>query len=226
MGIWLATLMVPMFVTGAGVAPSKPSEWLAQGKTVFAVIKTEQGNLVIKLDPHAAPKSVEAFVGLASGEREWISPSGEKVHKPLYDGTSFLRTVPDFLIQGGDPKGDGSGGPGFGVPDETGLAEQQALHFTRGTVGLMRVPDPKVSGCQFFIVLGDAPWLDKRFVQIGQLVSGQEVADRIAQLPRGALDKPLKPVVIEHVALQDTFVVARDAKGAKSTQAPKGKGGK
>ncbi len=160
------------------------------GKLLYAVLDTDLGTLTVELDPRAAPQSVEAFVGAAAASNHGV-----------YDGLIFHRTIPGFLIQSGDPKGTGVGPPAFTVPDETQLPEQKALHFTLGSVGLAKGPGG--SGSQFFILVGDAPWLDGLCVRIGQVITGLDVANRIAAAPRGPLDRPLAPVVLKHVRILD-----------------------
>jgi len=185
-------------------APLADAEGEARaGTALYALIETSEGTITVALEPQAAPLSVQAFVGLATGQREWTNPKGEKVKTPLYDGTIFHRAIPGFVLQGGDPKGNGTGGPGFTTADESTTPGQRALHFRAGAVGLSKTPDPAAPGSQFFILVGDAPWLDGRFTQIGHVIGGLEVAEAVANRPRGPQDRPLDPVGITHLRITD-----------------------
>jgi len=148
----------------------------------FAVFHTSMGDIVVKLFAEKAPRTVDNFLGLAEGTREWTDPrSGEKVKKPLYDGTVFHRVIPDFMIQGGDPLGTGTGGPGYQFDDELGpdntfdrpglLAMANA--GSRGGKG--------TNGCQFFITEVPTPWLDKGHTIFGEVVRGGELVPKIAR---------------------------------------------
>jgi peptidyl-prolyl cis-trans isomerase A (cyclophilin A) len=194
----------PAFADEARVNPAGVAQMqLARaGKPLWATLQTSLGNIVVQLDSSAAPASVAAFVGFATGGAAW-KEKGAMTTRPLYDGTIFHRVIPNFLVQAGDPTGTGTGGPGFTIADESQTAAQKALHFTRGTVGLAHVPDPNASGSQFFLLVGDAPWLDGRFTQIGHLVSGLEIADRISNAPRGPGDRPLEPIAIQSIRISD-----------------------
>jgi peptidyl-prolyl cis-trans isomerase A (cyclophilin A) len=172
------------------------------GKPLWATFTTTMGKLVIELDSKAAPESVATFVGYATGGLAW-KKNRMLTNAPLYDGTVFHRVIPGFLIQGGDPTGTSTGGPGQVTADESQLPSQKALHFKRGSVGLAHIPDAHGNGSQFFIVVGDAPWLDGRYTQIGQVVSGLDVADKISNAPRGPSDRPLQPVTLESVRLSE-----------------------
>jgi peptidyl-prolyl cis-trans isomerase A (cyclophilin A) len=177
------------------------TEMVKQGKPLFATIKTSQGDIVVELDSQAAPETVGNFVALAAGEKEWVNPAGDKTRKPLYDGTVFHRVIPRFMIQGGDPQGDGSGGPGFTINDE--FDKQKGLHFAKGTLGMARKNEPHSAGCQWFITVGDAGWLDGKYTVMGHVVAGQEVADAISVVPTRAPNRPVTDVVIQKVSLSD-----------------------
>lgn len=171
------------------------------GKPLYATIETSLGKIVAELDPKLAPIAVENFVGLAAGEKEWTTPQGEKTHKPLYDGTTFHRVIPGFMIQGGDPLGTGTGNPGFSIQDD--FPNQHGVSFTKGTLGMARTMTPNSGGCQFFITVKDAPWLNGQYTVFGHVLSGQDVADKISLVPRGPDDKPNTPVVIKKVTISD-----------------------
>ncbi|MBS2030206.1 MAG: peptidylprolyl isomerase [Deltaproteobacteria bacterium] len=172
------------------------------GKPLWATLETSSGKIVLELQTAAAPQSTAAFVGYATGGLVW-QKNKQPSNAPLYDGTIFHRVIPGFAIQAGDPTGTGTGGPGATTPDESASPAQKALHFTKGTVGLSHVPDVNANGSQFFITLGDAPWLDGRFTQIGKVVAGQDVADAIGATPRGPNDRPLQPVTLKSVRISD-----------------------
>jgi peptidyl-prolyl cis-trans isomerase A (cyclophilin A) len=171
------------------------------GKPIYATIETSLGTIKAELDAKMAPIAVENFVGLASGEKEWTNPAGEKVKKPLYDGTIFHRVIPGFMIQGGDPQGSGTGGPGFTIKDD--FPNQKNAHFGKGTLGMARTMMPDSGGCQWFITVADTTWLDGQYTIFGHVLSGQDVADKIALVPRGPGDKPNTPVVIKKVTLSE-----------------------
>ena len=171
------------------------------GKPLYATIETNLGTITAELDSKQAPIAVENFVGLASGEKEWTTPKGEKVKKPLYDGTIFHRVIPNFMIQGGDPQGTGMGGPGFSIQDD--FPNQHGLHFTKGILGMARTGAPNSGGSQFFIMVAAYPSLDGQYTVFGHVLSGQDVADKISQVPRGPSDRPNTPVVIKKVTISD-----------------------
>lgn len=188
-------------------APAQPDgaamvEAARAGKPLWATIETTKGPIVVELSSSAAPQSVAAFVGYATGALGW-KERGQLVQRPLYPGTIFHRVIPGFGIQGGDPSGTGNGGPGQTTPDDTKLPAQQALHFTKGSVGMPHLPDASGNGSQFFILTGDAPWLDGRYTQLGRVISGLAVAEAIASAPRGPQDRPLQPVSITSIRITD-----------------------
>lgn len=184
-----------LLALAAPVRAESPSKW--------ATLETSRGQIVVELEPSSAPQSVEAFVGYATGTKPWTDASGKLANRPLYDGTPFHRVIPGFVIQGGDPRGTGVGGPGQTTPDESQLPAQKALHFTRGVVGLSHLPDANANGSQFFILVGDAPWLDGRYTRIGHVVAGMDAADAIAHAPRGPSDRPLQPQVLKSLRIAD-----------------------
>jgi peptidyl-prolyl cis-trans isomerase A (cyclophilin A) len=189
---------------GGPVNPGSPTKWMDMarvGQPLYAIVQTSMGNIELELDDKNAPLSVENFVGLATGEKEWTNPSGAKVKAPLYDNTIFHRVIPGFMDQGGDPMGTGMGGPGFTIPDE--FPKQRGMHFAKGTLGMARTQALNSGGCQFFITVADAGNLDNQYTIFGHVTNGQDVADRISQVPRGAGDKPNTPVVIKKVIISD-----------------------
>src|SRR5277367_4001852 len=169
----------------------------------YAVFNTSEGQIVCRLFPEQAPKTVANFIELAEGAREWTHPvTKKKGSDKLYDGTIFHRVIPDFMIQGGDPAGSGMGGPGYKFEDET-KGSQHSLD-KKGKLAMANA-GPNTNGSQFFITVAPTTWLTGKHTIFGEVVEGQDVADKISQVARGAQDKPKTPVtitslVIEHVA--------------------------
>lgn len=165
----------------------------------YAILETSQGQIVCRLFEKEAPQTVANFVGLAEGSKEFTDPrSGKKTKRPFYDGLTFHRVIPDFMIQGGCPLGDGTGGPGFRFADEF----QASLRHDRAGKLSMANSGPNTNGSQFFITVAPTPWLDNRHTIFGEVVEGDDVAVGISQVPRGAGDRPHTPVVIEHVRIE------------------------
>jgi peptidyl-prolyl cis-trans isomerase A (cyclophilin A) len=151
---------------------------------IHATFATSLGDIVVRLMPDRAPKTVENFVALAEGTKEWSDPrSGQKVKRPLYDGTVFHRVIPDFMIQGGDPLGNGTGGPGYRFADEIGPANR----FDRPGLLAMANAGPNTNGSQFFIVTKKAgcDWLNGKHTVFGTVVKGMDVAHAIEKKGNG-----------------------------------------
>ena len=145
---------------------------------IYATFKTSVGDIVVRLLAEKAPKTVENFLGLAEGTREWTDPrSGQKQKQPLYDGTVFHRVIPDFMIQGGDPLGTGTGGPGYQFADEF----HPELQFDRPYLLAMANAGPGTNGSQFFITEVPTPWLDKGHTIFGEVVKGGDLVPKIAR---------------------------------------------
>jgi len=143
----------------------------------YATFKTSLGDIVVKLLPEKTPKTVENFVSLAEGTKEWKDPrSGQMVKKPLYDGTVFHRVIPGFMIQGGDPLGTGTGGPGYKFADEIGPDNA----FNRPGLLAMANSGPNTNGSQFFITEVPTPHLNRGHTIFGEVVKGQELIAKIA----------------------------------------------
>jgi peptidyl-prolyl cis-trans isomerase A (cyclophilin A) len=160
-------------------------------------IETTRGTLHCALFPEAAPRTVANFVGLATGEQGWTDPySGRTKHIPFYDGLTFHRVIPGFVIQGGDPLGNGTGGPGYELADELGA--DLAIH---PGVLAMANKGPNTNGSQFFITDGSPNHLRGHYTVFGECVD-LDVVKRIASVPRDSMDKPLSPVTILHVTVQ------------------------
>jgi peptidyl-prolyl cis-trans isomerase A (cyclophilin A) len=165
---------------------------------LYATLKTNKGDIEVKLFPDHAPKTVANFTDLAEGKREWRHPAtGEQTTKPLYDGTVFHRVISGFMIQGGDPMGDGRGGPGYKFADEF----HPELQFDRPYLLAMANSGPGTNGSQFFITVGPTPHLNRKHTIFGEVADGasREIVDRIATAPTGSMDRPVDEVVIESI---------------------------
>ena len=165
---------------------------------LYATLKTSMGDIVIHLFDDKAPKTVANFVGLATGTKEWIDPkSQQKVKRPLYNGTIFHRVIAGFMIQGGDPLGNGTGGPGYRFEDEF----RSDLRHTKGGILSMANAGPNTNGSQFFITLAPTLHLDNRHSVFGEVVKGEEVVIAIGNVPRNPNDRPIKDVVLKEVVV-------------------------
>jgi peptidyl-prolyl cis-trans isomerase A (cyclophilin A) len=165
---------------------------------VYATMKTSMGDVVILLFEEKAPKTVANFVDLATGAKEWTDPkTKQKVKRPMYNGTIFHRVIPDFMIQGGDPLGNGTGGPGFRFADEF---HPDLKHSKPGILSMANA-GPNTNGSQFFITHKATPWLDGKHSVFGEVVKGQDVVNAMASAPRDSRDKPTKDVVLVEVVI-------------------------
>ena len=164
--------------------------------TLTATLHTSEGDIVIRLFPDHAPKTVRNFVELAEGGREWTDPlSGQKTTARLYDGTIFHRVIPDFMIQGGDPLGSGRGGPGYKFADEF----HPDLSFDRPYLLAMANAGPGTNGSQFFITVAPTTWLNNKHTIFGEVVDGADVVDRISRVKSGGQDRPADDVTIQSI---------------------------
>jgi len=168
---------------------------------LHATLKTSHGDIRVELFPNHAPKTVRNFTELAEGGREWTDPrTGTKTTKPLYDGTVFHRVISGFMIQGGDPLGTGTGGPGYRFADEF----HPELAFERPYLLAMANAGPGTNGSQFFITVGPTPHLNSRHTIFGEVADGpsREVVDAIANTKTGPMDRPVEDVVIETIEIE------------------------
>jgi peptidyl-prolyl cis-trans isomerase A (cyclophilin A) len=166
---------------------------------VYADFNTSEGNFTIRLFDAEAPKTVENFVGLAEGTREWTDPrTNKKVTQPYYDGIIFHRVIDGFMIQGGDPLGQGIGGPGYKFADEF----HPSLRHDKPGILSMANAGPNTNGGQFFITLVPTPHLDNRHSVFGEVTSGMDVVRKIGSTRVGPRDRPLKDVVIDTVKIR------------------------
>lgn len=169
-------------------------------KQMMADFDTSLGKIRVRLFPSEAPKTVENFVGLAKGTKEWTDPAtGEKVQRPLYDGTIFHRVIPEFMIQGGDPLGRGTGGPGYTFEDEFGSGRK----FDKPGLLAMANAGPNTNGSQFFITEIATPWLNNRHTIFGEVIEGMDIVRAIATVDRGPGDRPKQDVVLESVRITE-----------------------
>jgi peptidyl-prolyl cis-trans isomerase A (cyclophilin A) len=167
-----------------------------------ATLHTNHGDIIVELFPNHAPKTVANFVELASGKREWVDPrTGAKSTANLYDGTVFHRVISGFMIQGGDPLGTGTGGPGYRFADEF----HPELNFDRPYLLAMANSGPGTNGSQFFITVAPTTWLNRKHSIFGEVkdVASQAVVDKIATTKTGAGDRPVQAVVIESVTITE-----------------------
>ncbi|HEY0881402.1 MAG TPA: peptidylprolyl isomerase [Archangium sp.] len=173
------------------------------GHDLYAKFETTEGTITVRLFAKDAPKTVENFVGLATGEKPWTDPAtGEAMkNKPLYDGTIFHRCIKEFMVQGGDPLGRGTGGPGFRFEDEF----QSGRRFDKPGLLAMANSGPNTNGSQFFITVIPTTWLNNKHTIFGEVVSGQDIVDRVANvIPKGAGDRPKTDVVIKKLTISQT----------------------
>ena len=166
-----------------------------------ATLHTNHGDIVINLFPDHAPKTVQNFVGLATGTKEYTDPeTGAKTTGKFYDGLTFHRVIDGFMIQGGDPLGSGAGGPGFTFGDEI----HPELVFSKPYLLAMANAGPGTNGSQFFITVGPTPHLNRRHTIFGEVAdqASRDVVDAIASVPTARGDRPLEPVVLKSVTIE------------------------
>ena len=166
--------------------------------TLTATLRTNRGPVVVRLYPDHAPKTVRNFVELAEGTREWKNPVTRTAsQEPLYNGTVFHRVIPDFMIQGGDPLGTGTGGPGYEFADEF----HPDLSFDRPYLLAMANAGPGTNGSQFFITTVPTPWLTGKHTIFGEVIDGSNVVDEISRVQTSRGDRPVSDVVLEQVEI-------------------------
>jgi len=176
---------------------STPSSEVTQA---IAILKTSLGDITIELFPQSAPQTVANFIGLAQGTIDWTDPrTDQKVSgRSLYNGTIFHRVIADFMIQGGDPLGMGTGGPGYQFADEF----DPSLNFAEPYMLAMANSGPNTNGSQFFITVVPTPWLNNKHTIFGKVLKGQEVVDAIVTAPTSAGDKPVTDIKIIGIDIQ------------------------
>ncbi|MPZ18176.1 MAG: peptidylprolyl isomerase [Luteitalea sp.] len=166
---------------------------------VYAHVSTTEGSFTVRLFEREAPKTVANFVGLAEGTKQWTDlANGAGVTRPFYDGLIFHRIIDSFMIQGGDPRGDGTGGPGYEFGDEF----HASLRHDKLGILSMANAGPNTNGSQFFITLAPTPHLDNRHSVFGEVVSGLDVIKQIGAAATDRRDRPVKDITIEGVAIE------------------------
>ena len=159
------------------------------------------GSFAVRLMPEHAPKTVENFVGLAIGTRQWTDPRiRSSSSEPLYPGTVFHRVIPDFMIQGGDPEGSGRGGPGYRFEDE---CPPGGPGFDRPGLLAMANAGPNTNGSQFFVTVARTPHLTGKHTIFGEVIEGYDVVEAISKVPTSSGDRPREDVMIERVDIED-----------------------
>ena len=166
---------------------------------VYARFDTSEGSFTVHLFDQEAPRTVENFVGLAEGTKEWTDPrTNKKVTQPYYNGIVFHRVIDGFMIQGGDPLGQGIGGPGYNFADEF----HPKLRHSKAGMLSMANRGPNTNGGQFFITLAPTPHLDDRHSIFGEVVDGMDVVQKIGKVKTDQRDRPAKDVVINAVTIE------------------------
>jgi peptidyl-prolyl cis-trans isomerase A (cyclophilin A) len=171
---------------------------LTKGTPMYAIFETTQGTFKIKLFADKAPKTVENFVGLAEGTKEFTDPkTGKQTKRPFYDGLIFHRVIPNFMVQGGCPLGTGTGGPGYKFEDEIA---RDLKHDKPGKLSMANA-GPNTNGSQFFITVAATPWLDGKHAIFGEVSENYDLVKQISEVRTGANDKPAEPIIIKHVKI-------------------------
>lgn len=188
----LLSVMAALLVSG-GLSAS------AADPGTYAKFVTTEGEFTVKLFDKQAPKTVANFVGLAEGTKEWTDPrTGKKMKKPFYNGLKFHRIIQGFMIQGGDPLGTGTGGPGYEFADEF---DPKLRHSKAGILSMANA-GPGTNGSQFFITLGPTPHLNNKHSIFGEVVSGMDVVQKLGSVQVGAQDRPVKDEVIKQLIIE------------------------
>ncbi len=190
----------------AAPSPAAPPAKPARENGLYATIETSLGNIVVQLFEKEAPATVRSFVALSKGTKSWTNPkTGAKmVGKPLYSNVLFHRVIPGFMIQTGDPKGDGTGDVGFTIPDEF----VPSLKYDRpGRLGMANIGQPHTGASQFFITLAPTMPLNNKHTIFGQVIEGQDVTQNIAAVPKkrnsmGEMASPITPVYLKTVIIE------------------------
>lgn len=189
----ILVILIIVFISSAQVFSNTKEE-------LYAIFETSMGIIVCELFEKESPKTVKNFVELAKGKKEWVDPkTGQKVKSQFYNGLIFHRVIPNFMIQGGCPIGNGQGGPGYEFEDEY----NPTLKFDKPGKLAMANKGPNTNGSQFFITEAPTPWLENRHTIFGEVIKGLDVVKKIANMPRDSkTDKPLKDVVIKKIEIK------------------------
>ncbi len=202
LGKILKTMFVLLFfsftICSLNCCADKKEERVVLEPGCYAVFHTSLGNITCLLYEKETPVTTAYFIGLAEGTKEWIDPkTGNKEKRRFYDGLIFHRVIPGFMIQGGDPKGDGTGGPGYKFKDEF----NPDLNFDCPGRLAMANAGPDTNGSQFFITHKPTPWLNHRHTIFGQVVEGQGVVDKIGRVKTAAGNRPRENVIIQKLEI-------------------------
>ena len=167
---------------------------------IYAHFVTSEGNFTVRLFDAETPNTVANFTGLADGSKEWTDPrTSKKVKQPYYNGTIFHRVIAGFMVQGGDPLGQGIGGPGYKFADEF----RPSLRHTKTGILSMANSGPNTNGGQYFIPLAATPWLDNKHSVFGEVIEGMDVVTKIGGTPTAKPgDRPLKPITVQSVTIE------------------------
>jgi peptidyl-prolyl cis-trans isomerase A (cyclophilin A) len=168
---------------------------------LYAHFTTSEGNFTARLFDDETPKTVANFTGLADGSKEWTDPrTGRKTNARYFDGTIFHRVIEGFMIQGGDPLGQGTGGPGYTFQDEF----SPKLRHDRAGLLSMANRGPHTNGGQFFITLAPTSWLDNKHSIFGEVVEGMDIIKKIGATPTTKPgDRPVKPITVQSVVIEN-----------------------
>jgi len=193
----LVIALVGLLAGSVGVALAGQAKEKKLEPGIYAHFETTEGSFTVKFFDRDAPKTVQNFVGLAEGTIDTISGKPGK-SKPYYDGLTFHRIIAGFMIQGGDPTGTGSGGPGYRFADEISPNRK----FTKAGILAMANAGPNTNGSQFFITLGATDWLNGKHTIFGEVVSGMDVIKKMGAVKTGPGDRPATPVVMKKVMIE------------------------
>jgi peptidyl-prolyl cis-trans isomerase A (cyclophilin A) len=191
----IAVAQAPPDGAARSAAPSLDKELVLTPGT-YARFTTSEGEFTVRLFEQQAPKTVANFVGLAEGTKDPATGKPGQA-RPFYDGLVFHRIIPGFMLQGGDPQGDGRGGPGYTFVDEF----DPALRFDRAGLLAMANRGPNTNGSQFFITLAATEWLNNKHTIFGEVVEGMDVINKIGGVRTGPGDRPVTPVVMKSVTI-------------------------
>ena len=216
--LWATVLAIlPVLVQAEG----KWSQKVKDGKELYATLKTSEGDISVRLFSKQAPKTVENFVGLATGERSWTNPkTGQSSQEPLYKNVLFHRVIPNFMIQGGDPLGTGTGDPGYKFEDEVA----GGLSFDKEGLLAMANAGPNTNGSQFFITTSKPNYLNNKHTIFGEVIAGYEVVVKISQVPRDGQDRPRKDVVLKKIEISEKAPKSTKSKSPKKEENANGNG--